>query len=76
MTTYNFNKPFLGVQGEETGFTLSKQLAEFIATETEGKAVKLYGWLKALQKDGKLMLDDADKDDLKGIIENSKRATN
>ncbi len=74
MTTINFNIPLLEVDGKTVpNRTLAQVLSEFIATETEGKTLKLYGWHKTLQVGDSLILDDSDKKDLIALIENHKK---
>lgn len=74
MKTINFNIPLVSVDGVEVpGTPLSKTLSELIATETEGKTLKLYGWHKQLQVGEALMLDESDAKDLSKLIEENKR---
>ena len=74
MHTINFKIPLINIEGkEDQNATLASVLAEMIGTETEGKTLKLYGWYKNLHEDGKLNLDDADKQDLIKLISENKR---
>jgi hypothetical protein len=74
MNTLNFNIPLIGIDRVEVPNTsLAKTLSEVIATETEGKTLKLYGWHKNLQVGDPLLLDDSDKADLEKLIEENKR---
>lgn len=71
---YDFNKALLNEKGEAIpNEDLAKTLSAFLGTETEGKTLKLYGWHKTLQVGDPLSLDESDKEDLKKIIEDSKR---
>ncbi len=74
MKTLNFNVPLVGMDGVNVPATsLAKTLSEVIATETEGKTLKLYGWHKELQVGNALWLDDSDTRDLEKLIEENKR---
>jgi hypothetical protein len=74
MKTLNFNIALIGVDGAEVpGSSLAKTLSEIIATETEGKTLKLYGWHKQLQVGEPLVLDESDAKDLTKLIEENKR---
>lgn len=73
MTTINFNITLIGTDGKEVpNQTLAQTLSQVIATETEGKTLKLYGWHKELQVGNPLVLDDSDKADLEKLIDNHK----
>ena len=75
MTTIDFSADLENYKGipDSPSVTLAKTLSEFLGTETEGKTMKLFGWHKTLQTSTELTMDDADKTDLKQLIENSKR---
>lgn len=75
MNTFDFSKPtFKNENGELVPEqTLAKVLSQFIGTEQDGNPVKLYGWHKDLQKNGKLQMDDADTADLRKLITETKR---
>lgn len=73
MTTINFNVPLIDAAGQEVkDRTLAQTLSEIIATQTEGKTLKLYGWHKTLQVGDPLVLDDSDKKDLEKLIDEHK----
>jgi hypothetical protein len=73
MTTIDLNVPLKGTDGVDVpNQTLGKALSEVIATQTEGKTMKLYGWHKTLQVGDPLMLDDSDKLDLEKLIDEHK----
>lgn len=72
-TNYDFNTNLCDLKGTETTQKLAEPLAELVGTETKGNARKLADWVKALNVDGILTLDRADKDLLVSILENSDR---
>lgn len=74
MHTINLNVPLVTVPGtEDPQQSLAKILADVLATETEGKTLKLYGWYKTLQAGKELLLDDADLQDLRTLVDTNKR---
>lgn len=73
MTTLKLDMPFLDVTGLPTSRTLAGVLSELIATETEGKTLKLYGWHRTLLTGGDLVLDDSDLADLRALVDGNKR---
>lgn len=74
MHTINLNVPLVTVPGtEDPHQSLAKILADVLATETEGKTLKLYGWYKTLQASQELVLDDADLQDLRTLVDTNKR---
>jgi hypothetical protein len=75
MNTLNFDKPMLDLDGKENSTKLSRSLSEFLATETQGDALKLLGWAECLRDSGVLELDDSDKKKLESTIEGSQRMT-
>ena len=73
MNTINFNLPLIDVEGNPVpNRTLAATLSEIIATQTEGKTLKLYGWHKTLQVGDSLIIDDSDKADLVKLIDEHK----
>lgn len=73
MITLNFSVPLIGTDGKEVpNQTLAQTLSQVIATETEGKTLKLYGWHKTLQIGDPLILDESDKADLTKLIDEHK----
>lgn len=74
MHTINLNIPLVITDGSTSQTeTLGKILAEILATETEGKTLKLYGWYKELQAGRELILDDVDLADLRNLVDTNKR---
>lgn len=74
MNTINLNVPLVTMEGTTSpDTTLCKILADTIATETEGKTLKLFGWYKTLQAGEPLQLDDADLQDLRTLVDTNKR---
>lgn len=71
--TLNFNRPLLNIKGEDTKQCLSDLLADLLASEQEGNAVKLYGWALKLANGKELELDKADTKLLEETIEKSRR---
>ncbi len=52
------------------GKTLASELSVFLGNQTsKEKSIKIYGWHKTLQVGDPLILDDADYEDLKDLIE-------
>lgn len=70
---YDFNIPAIELDQKPSDRTIAKVLAEFIGSECKGNAIKLYGWLKNLQANKPLELDEADKITLVAIIESTDR---
>jgi hypothetical protein len=75
MNTLDFNIFLKNVDGTDTEAKLSKSLSEFLASETQGPALKLLGWVERLSKGEILEVDEADEDLLKKTIETSNRMT-
>lgn len=73
MRTLDFNAFYKNVDGTETETKLSKSLADLLASETTGNAVKILGWVEKLNKDGVLELDEADEKTLEDTVKNSTR---
>lgn len=74
MQTINLNVALVTMDGTNSPTeTLSHILADIIATETEGKTIKLYGWYKTLQANQPLQLDEADLQDLRTLVDTNKR---
>jgi len=73
MTKIDLNVQLIDTTGNTVkDRTLAQTLSEIIATQTEGKTLKLYGWHKTLQVGDPLILDDADKKDLEKLIDEHK----
>lgn len=74
MQKFDFTKHLLDANGQATQEPMVNILKQFIATETKGEPVKLYGWVKQLNEGaGVLELDKADKKTLVEMVQNSDR---
>lgn len=73
MYKINFSVPMLTVENTNSEKMLNMVLAELIGTETEGKTMKLYGWIKSLHVGDPLIVDESDKKDLYDLIDGTTR---
>lgn len=71
-TEYDFNGPFINID-DKTSSSLAKELYYLLGTEVEGRTTKLFGWYETLKICGKLPLDEADRDELYKLIDETKR---
>jgi len=70
MQTFNFKVPLTNIDGSiNKTEMICNTLATVIGQQTEGKTLKLYGWLRLLQIGEPLVLDDSDKNDLIKLVE-------
>ncbi len=75
MKKLNFNFSLKKLNGEIAVKEASKFLAETIANENKGNALKIYSIAKRLWDNPEIELDKSDVILLKGIIENSETIT-
>lgn len=70
MTTIDFNIPLVERDGTTkiVGDTQGELLSKCLAAATQGNALKLWDWSKALHKGDALKLDSADVDTLTKFI--------
>jgi hypothetical protein len=74
MIKVNLKTPLLNVKGEpKENVFLSDIIADLLSSEVKGNALKLFGWMQDLSKDGSLNLDNADYTTLKTLIEGTER---
>jgi len=73
MKTLDFSGLLKGVDGKDTETKLSKSLSELLASETQGDALKILGWVELLRTEGTLTLDESDTKTLEDLIKNSQR---
>jgi len=68
MITLDFDKPIRKIDGSPDDMSLGRLLAATLANQTKGDAIKLSDWAKALHKGESIMVDRADLDYLKNLI--------
>lgn len=71
--TLNFSAKFKSTDGKDTEQTLAKLLADLLASESRGPAIKFLGWIETLSGEQCLDLDEADAKLLEDTIEKNER---
>lgn len=69
MHKYNFNQKTIDVTGKELDDSLAHNLSLALGGINKLPALKAYGWYEQLRKDGCLLVDKADVQELKKFIE-------
>lgn len=73
MITLNFNFPSKNLKGEEQKGTLGELLADLLASETKGNAVKFYDWAVRLSNAKEIVVDKADLKTIEDLINSTER---
>jgi septin family protein len=74
MNTINLNFNLIDLDGTEIeNSNIGKIIAQFLISETEGNALKLWDWSQKLYQGKPLELDESDQNDLKELIKKTNK---
>lgn len=73
MITINFNVPSRNLKGDEQKSTLGELLADLLASETKGDAIKFYDWAVRLANGKEIIVDKSDLKKIEELINSTDR---